>query len=688
MAGKYSVETIFKAIDRMSGPISKMEKRVMGFSERVGKRLQTIGAAPAAILGGLKSVGAVAATAAIPIGLMAKNIYDVGAGYEQAITNVGAVMLKSRSEISDLDDEAKRLGATTKFTATEAAQGMELMARAGFRTDEIIAGMSGVLSAAAAEGAELAEVSNHVSNVLKGMALEAKQATRVADVLALASSLTNSSLSSLGESMANCASTARELGVPLEAAVASVALLQDVGLDASVAGSALNTMLTRLAAPTDALKARMRSMGVAFADAKGNALPFMDILRNLAKGGGKSGGNMDRVAFFAELVGLRGQKAASNLSAMFEVVDAKTGKNKVEALVDALENAQGAAAKMAAIRMDTTKGDMLLLESAVDAVKTSLFEVQSSPLRGAIQGTTRWVEANKGLIQSKVAEYISKIGDNLQAIATWTKRIGIAVAALMAWSAAIKLGIMLNLTFLGVVALWSGVLQTLAALYRTVTYLQGAWTVANYLTAGSLGAVAAAALPVVAAVGAIALAVREFIKLLDLLEGYSSWELLKDFATGEWEMGFQKLDEHQNKLAKQRAKERQLAADKASKGGITAAMDAPELDAKLKALGDLGSKASDDKTQATLEGLNAMLEKHGFAPVGVGTRAEPEPEDPGAASPATVAGAVNLAGIQLPPQKIVTSGEITIKDETGRAKVTKEPPKGGVPLKLKPSGAF
>ena len=327
MAGKYSVEAVFRAIDRMSGPIAKMEKRAMAFSDRVGKRLRTIGAAPDALLGGLATIGTTAAVAAVPLGLVAKNIFDVGADYEQAISNVGAVMLKSRSEIAELDAEAKRLGATTKFTAIQAAQGMELMARAGFSSADIMAGMTGVLAAAAAEGTELAEVSNHVSNVLKGMGLEANQAGRVADVLALASSKTNSSLSSLGESMANTASTARELGVPLEAAVASVALLQDVGLDASVAGSALNTMLTKLAAPTDALKAQMRSMGVSFADANGNALPFLDILKNLAKGGNAAGGNMDRVAFFAELVGLRGQKAASNLATMFAIVDKETGKN-------------------------------------------------------------------------------------------------------------------------------------------------------------------------------------------------------------------------------------------------------------------------------------------------------------------------------------------------------------------------
>src|SRR5690606_21107227 len=163
-------------------------------------------------------------------------------------------------------------------------------------------------------GLEMAEVSNHVSNVLKGMGLEASQATRVADVLALASARTNSSIGSLGESMKNVASTARQFNIPLEDVVAGVALLQDVGLDASVAGSAMNVMLTQMAAPTDSLKKKMQQWGVTFKDAKGNMLPFQDVLANISLAAQKAGGNMDQVAFIAELVGMRGEKAASNLS--------------------------------------------------------------------------------------------------------------------------------------------------------------------------------------------------------------------------------------------------------------------------------------------------------------------------------------------------------------------------------------
>src|SRR5690606_25218620 len=236
-----------------------------------------------------------------------------GASFEEAISAVGAVGLQTREQIRDLEERAMQLGATTNFTATEAANAMEIMARAGFSNQEILAGVDGVLSAAAASGLEMAEVADHVSNVLKGMGLEAGEAGRVADVLTLASSRTNSSIGSLGESMKNLSPVARQFGISLEEAVGMVALLQDVGLDASEAGTATATMLTKLTKPTTAVMKEMKRLGITFQDAEGNMLPPLEIFEQMITATDKLGGNMDQIAFFADLVGLRGQKAALNL---------------------------------------------------------------------------------------------------------------------------------------------------------------------------------------------------------------------------------------------------------------------------------------------------------------------------------------------------------------------------------------
>jgi TP901 family phage tail tape measure protein len=345
-----------------------------------------------------------------------------------------------------------------------------------------------VLDAAAASGLEMAEVANHVSNVLKGMGLETSEATRVADVLALASARTNSSIGSLGESMKNVASTARQFKIPLEEVVAGVALLQDVGLDASVAGSAMNTMLTKMAAPTAGLKKQMKQLGISFEDSKGNMLPMSEVLKQLAAGTDKAGGNMKQVAFLAELVGLRGQKAASNLKTLFE-------SGKINTLVKELEDAEGAASKMSALRMRNLKGDWTLFGSAVDAVKVRLFETQSGPLRDMVKGMTKWVGENEKLIESKFVQFIKDIKDNLPKIVMWAKRIGIGLAVFYTFAAAVKIAQVAVLAFeiaMKVAALTAKLFTLImkgvalaaragAAITWLATAAQKAWTLATWL---------------------------------------------------------------------------------------------------------------------------------------------------------------------------------------------------------------
>lgn len=421
MAGRFDIETVFKARDMVSGVMRRMDARVGAGARRMDRSLRSVDRRFGQIHGGIMRVGKAAAGLSLAGGAAALAIGKTGAEFEQAITGVGAVGLKTRDQIADLEAKAKSLGATTKFTATEAAGAMETMARAGFKNTEILSGIDGVLSAASASGLEIGEVANHVSNALKGMGLETSEAGRVSDVLALASSRTNSSIGSLGESLKNVASTARQFKIPLEDTVAGVALLQDVGLDASVAGSAMNTMLTKMAKPTAAITKQMDEFGVTFKDAEGNMLPFQEVLANISKASKESGGNMDQVAFLAELVGLRGQKAAANLKDLFD-------SGRVATLTKDLENAEGAAAKMAAIKMNNTIGDMTLLGSAIDAVKVALFETESGPLRGVIQKTTAWVGANQDLIVSKFQEWMAFFRDNLDRITHGLKLVGKGLA--------------------------------------------------------------------------------------------------------------------------------------------------------------------------------------------------------------------------------------------------------------------
>lgn len=492
---KFSIEALFKAKDGISATIGRIGKSVGSLGVSTASALSAANRAVDKIHGGLAKVGKAAATAGVAIGGLgtaaALSIGKTGADFEEAITAVGAVGLQTRDQIADLEQEALRLGATTSFTATQAANAMEMMARAGFSNQEILAGVGGVLSAAAASGLEMAEVANHVSNVLKGMGLQASEASRVADVLTLASARTNSSIGSLGESMKNLAPVAKQFGIGLEDAIGMVALLQDVGLDASEAGTATATMLTKLATPTTAVEKQMKKLGITFKDAQGNLLPPLDVFRQMAVANERLGGNMDQVAFFADLVGLRGQKAALNLKDLFV-------SDKGQKLTEELRSAAGSAEKMAAIRMQNLKGDLTLLESAVDGVKVALFNLESGPLRGVVQGMTDWVSENQELIVSGAEKFMTKLRENMGKIVVWLKRIAIGTAAFYALAAAVKVAnaamvafsIAAKVVAFGVRQIRLALIAAELAFYmlRTSTALQTAatWAYNAAITAGQI----------------------------------------------------------------------------------------------------------------------------------------------------------------------------------------------------------
>ncbi len=403
MAGRFTIETVFKGTDQTSGVVSGIEKRINAMQRGVS------GASRFADKGfsAIKQVGAALAytgVAAAGAGIAFAQAIAPGADFDEAMAGVGAVSLLTRDQVADLEAEARKLGKTTKYSAIEVAGGMELMGKAGFNNSQIIEGIGPILAASAAEGADFAETTSIISNVMKGMGLAMSETGRVADVLTLASARTNSSISSLGESMSIVAPTARQLKVPLEDAVSAVAMLQDVGIDASTSGSAVATMLTKLAKPSKEVAAQMRSMGVSFQDAHGDMLPFREVVGQLAKAGQKAGGNMAQVAFFADLVGLRGQKAALNLKDLTDPM----AKLNAELL-----SATGSAQKMADLKLDNFKGDMTKLGNLATDVGIDFFDLVKGPLRDAAQGTREWLADNQDLIKSDVGGWVKGIANSV-----------------------------------------------------------------------------------------------------------------------------------------------------------------------------------------------------------------------------------------------------------------------------------
>lgn len=327
--------------------------------------------------------------------------------FETQMSAVRAVMQDATdAEFSTLEAEIKRLGATTKFSATEAAAGAENLARAGFDAAEQVAALSGVMDAAAADGIDLAVSSNIIANNVRAFGLEAGAATKVADVLALTSAKTNTNMVQLGEGLKMVASTANQLGLPIEDTTAALGILANAGLQGGVGGTALNNMLLKLATVSDAGKKKLNGLGIAIQDSHGNLLPLPQLIGNIATGMEGIPGNLERTALMTDLFGIRGQKAAGNLVTAFNKMGTE-GAGSINELFEAIQNADGAAKVMAEERLNNLAGQMTLVKSAVEGLSIELM----SPIIEALTGHVKLLADSFSLLATGAQQADSDLID-------------------------------------------------------------------------------------------------------------------------------------------------------------------------------------------------------------------------------------------------------------------------------------
>jgi len=328
--------------------------------------------------------------------------------FEQGMSGVNAVLMKSSAETAALRTEALRLGSTTTFTATEASNAMENLARAGFSQNEIISATGAVLNAAAADAMGLAEAADIVANVTRAMGLEAKDASRVADVLALTSAKTNTNITMLGEGFKYAATQSKNLGIPLEETSAVLGLMANAGLKGSMGGTSFTNMLVKMTKPTATAKRMMSELGAEFVVATDKfgkkRVDLIDTVHSIAAGFKDIKDPVKKAAMVTEIFGLRGQKAVGSFLGQLE-----KNPRVLSDLYAKLEDANGAAAKMAEIRLDNVAGQMTLLKSAVEGLTINFFSMFNSQAKGGLKS---------------LAKGIGNISVALQYLTTDPKQIG------------------------------------------------------------------------------------------------------------------------------------------------------------------------------------------------------------------------------------------------------------------------
>ncbi|MBR0279567.1 MAG: phage tail tape measure protein, partial [Synergistaceae bacterium] len=234
------------------------------------------------------------------------------ADFESAMARVNAVAFsgagrnaeEDAKSLQALTEQARQLGRDTQFTAVQAAQSQENLARAGFKANEIISAMPGLLNMAAAEGMDLAQASDIAASTLRGFKLSADQMNRVADVLAQTSAASNTNIVGLGEGMKYVAPVAANLGVSLEETSAMLGIMANAGIKGTEGGTALRGAFLRLAQEPKAVEKALNALGVASRDARGNMRKLPDIMTELSEKM-KDMGDADRMKYLANIFGIR-----------------------------------------------------------------------------------------------------------------------------------------------------------------------------------------------------------------------------------------------------------------------------------------------------------------------------------------------------------------------------------------------
>lgn len=300
---------------------------------------------------------------AASMGALAVAAIKVSGDFEESMNAVRAVSGATGKDFDDLRNLAKKMGAETAFSATEAANGMEYLAMAGMNTQQVLATIPNALSLAAAGSIDLAQSADILSNIMSGMGIAAEESARVADVLAQTAAGANTNISALGEAMKYVAPIAKTMGYSLEEASAAIGILGNAGIAGGQAGTSLRAILSRIAADTGA-KATLADLGVTAVDSSGKMRSLTEILTDL-QFKTKDLSSADQIEVFKDIAG------AEAMGALAVLVDG-VANDSLPQLTAKLMEAEGAAQKMAEIRMEGLNGAIKTAKSAAEGFLIAL----------------------------------------------------------------------------------------------------------------------------------------------------------------------------------------------------------------------------------------------------------------------------------------------------------------------------
>lgn len=357
------------------------------------------------------ALGTLAANAAMSVANAVKDAFteaasyvvETGKSFEASMSQVTATMglTTASEEYEVLSAAAKEMGATTKYSATQAGEALNYLALAGYSAENSVKALPTVLNVAAAGGIDLAYASDMITDSMSALGLEMSDLTGFSDKLAKTSQKSNTSVAQLGEAILTVGGTAKSLAGGVDELNTMLGLIADNGIKGAEGGTALRNIILSLSAPTDTAAAALKELNVQAFDSDGNLRELSDVFGDLN----------------TALAPLTDEEKTQFLNKIFNKVDLKavnallgTTSTRFDELRGYIEDCDGAAAQMAETMSDNLEGDMQILNSSMEAVGVSAYEKFSGPMREAVQEIT-------GIFDELNEKINGELGDKLETLA-------------------------------------------------------------------------------------------------------------------------------------------------------------------------------------------------------------------------------------------------------------------------------
>ena len=339
-----------------------------------------------------------------------RDAISAGMDFGAAMSQVAAVSGAEGDELKALTAKAKEMGAETQFSASQAAEAMNYMAMAGWKTEEMLGGIEGIMNLAAAAGEDLGTTSDIVTDALTAFGMQASDAGHFADILAAASSNANTNVSMMGETFKYVAPLAGALGYTAEDMATAIGLMANSGIKGSQAGTALRGTLTRLSKPTKESAEAMEALDLSITDSSGKMKPFMQIMEEMRdRFAGLS--ESEKAQYAAMIAGQEG------MSGLLAIVNAS--EKDFKKLTGAIDGCDGAAEKMAKVQMDNLAGDVKLVKSAFEGLQLAISESTNGMARDLVRGVNDMLTAmNQAYAQGGMDGMIDAFGKEFPKLLT------------------------------------------------------------------------------------------------------------------------------------------------------------------------------------------------------------------------------------------------------------------------------